>query len=421
MLEIKNISEYRPIQLSAQTSQKVVSDTKAIIDDVINRRDQALLDMTLKFDKVKLERLRVPIESIEASLDKLDSRLMGIYQKAIENITEYHHNTKLESWEKTYEDGSVIGMKVTPIDRAGVYIPGGKAVYPSTVFMNIIPAQIAGVSSIAVVSPPSWNGEPHPLVLASCALLEVDEVYAIGGAQSIAALAYGTDSVEAVDKITGPGNQYVSEAKRQVFGTVGIDSIAGPSEIAILHDDPDTPPEFIAHDMIAQAEHDEEAKCVLITTIPDTAAKVREIILEKLDKIPRSEIVSASLSDHGAIYTCASFEDGAELINQIAPEHLEIFTKNDSKLSLIRNAGAIFIGDWSGVAVGDYYAGPNHTIPTKRAARYASPLTVADFQKKSSLINYSQIRLAAQAESIAVFAESEELHGHAESMRVRLD
>ncbi len=391
-----------------------------IINEVIKRGDQALFDYTSKFDNVNLSALRVSETEILAAGQKVDPQTRNILTNAINNVRDFHQNQNQDSWEKRFDDGTRLGEIVRPVDRAGIYIPGGKAFYPSTMIMNTVPAQLAEVPSIVVTSPPGQDGLPHPLVLGICSMLEIDEVYSVGGAQAVAAMAYGTDSIAPVCVITGPGNRFVAEAKRQVFGKVGIDSIAGPSEILILHDDPTVPVEYLVRDMISQAEHDESAQSILITTSSKTAEDVRNRLDELIPGLPRKEIIEASLRNNGKIIVVDKIEEGIEISNRIAPEHLELLLTEENKIEQIRNAGAIFVGRWSSEPVGDYFAGPNHTIPTNGSARYASPLSVRDFQKQSSLIHYSKKRLLDQGEEIATFADLEELNGHAEAIRERL-
>ena len=390
-----------------------------IIKNVIVQGDQALRDYTEKFDRVKLGDIRVPKEAIQKSGENLKSEDRSVMEAATANIRRFHQKQVNKTWKETYKDGTELGQIVHPIDRVGIYIPGGRAVYPSSLIMNAVPAQIAGVPSIAVVSPPQENGLPHELTLGACALLGLDEVYAVGGAHSVAALAYGTDTIAPVFKITGPGNEYVAEAKRQVFGQVGIDSIAGPSEILILHDDPQTPAEYIVRDMLSQAEHDPKAQSVLITTSEDIARKVADRLEEIVPQLPRKEIITESLENKGMIVLVDQIEEGIEIANQIAPEHLELLVKDESVISQIRNAGAIFVGQWSPEPAGDYFAGPNHILPTNGAAKYASALSVQDFQKHSSFIRYSKERIQEQGPMIAHFAELEELYAHAEAIKAR--
>ncbi len=421
LLKIVNTNE---LLHSVDSLSEIDGKLSEIVSDIIShvraKGDQALLDYTREFDKVQLKSIRVAKEDLAKANSSMDNRTRQILQQAIENITEFHQHQKQESWSRSYEDGSLLGEKVTPLDRVGIYTPGGKAFYPSTLIMNSLPAQIAGVESIVVASPPGSDGLPHPLVLAICDLLGLEEVLAVGGAQVIAALSFGTESIDPVCKITGPGNKYVAEAKRQVFGKVGIDSIAGPSEIVILHDDPDIPAEFLVRDLLTQAEHDEDARAILITTLPSIAADVQSRIETLVPKLPRKEIIAKSLQSNGCIVVVEDVEEGVQLVNKIAPEHLELMVTNPTVLDSVKNAGAIFIGKWSSETIGDYFAGPNHTIPTSGAAKYGSPLSVRDFQKHSSLIEYSQQRLQKEADYIAEFADLEGLNAHAEAIRIRL-
>jgi len=379
-----------------------------------------LFEYTRRFDKVDLPALQVPTTKIRSAEKGLTSDARRILVAAINNLGAFHQRQTLTSWQQSFEDGTVLGDIVTPLDRVGIYVPGGKAFYPSTLLMNAVPARIAGVPSIAVVSPPDTKGLPSDSVLAVCGLLGLEEVYAVGGAQAIAALAYGTDSIPAVCKITGPGNRFVAEAKRQVFGKVGIDSVAGPSEIVILHDEPDIPAEYLVRDLLTQAEHDEAARPILITTDRKTATLVQARLNELVPGLPRTAIIQKSLRDQGAIVIVPNLDRGIELVNRLAPEHLELLISNPEKIKAIRNAGAIFVGRWSTETVGDYFAGPNHTIPTGGAARYGSPLSVRDFQKHSSLIQYSERRLKQQGPDIAFFAELEGLFAHAAAVYERL-
>lgn len=411
-----NDGEFRKTTIDPE----LVSQVSDIIATVSEKGDEALIDYTYRFDKVQIEAVRVPVDVMQAAEKKISSEIRRIIDSALANIRRFHQQQISRSWEETEENGTVLGEIVRPMDRAGIYIPGGKAFYPSSLIMNAVPAQIAGVPSIAVVSPPGENGYPHELVLGICSLLGIEELHAIGGAQAIAALAYGTQSIAPVCKITGPGNRFVAEAKRQVFGIVGIDSVAGPSEILILHDDPSVPMEFIVRDLLTQAEHDEAARSMLVTTSQETAQAVHNRLKELVPQLPRKEIIQKSLTNNSKIVLVDSIEAGIELVNQIAPEHLELLIQDESRLQEIRNAGAVFLGKWSTETVGDYFAGPNHTIPTGGAARYGSPLSVRDFQKHSSLIKYSKEKLEAEGETIARFAELEELYAHAAAVRERL-
>lgn len=422
MIEIVNgtkliASGYHTGQVSDKNLQQTVAE---IIQNVIQGGDSSLLEYTEKFDGVRPDHLRVPEHVIKDAAGAMDENTRSILTQAADNIRSFHQKQLAESWEERKEDGTVLGQKVTALDSAGVYIPGGRAFYPSTLLMNVIPAQIAGVERIVVVSPPGKSGYPHELVLACCELLGVYEVYSVGGAQAVGALAYGTETIGSVCKITGPGNMYVTEAKRQVFGQVGIDSVAGPSEILILHDDPSVPVEYLVRDMLSQAEHDMEATSILITTHKETALAVQKRLADLVPTLPRKEIIEQSIKNNGKIVLVDRIEEGIELCNQIAPEHLEVLFTDESKMDLIKNAGAIFIGQWSSEPIGDYFAGPNHTIPTSGAARYSSPLGTQDFQKHSSIIRYSEERVKKEGESIARFADMEDLHAHAAAVRVRM-
>lgn len=405
--------------LNSNTSVETQKIVQEIIDSIKHHGDEALIKYTNEFDHVTISSVVVPSDEIKKAEKNLDDSIRNLLNSAIEKITNFHQFQNQKSWQKEYEDGSILGEKVTAMDRVGIYVPGGKAFYPSTMIMNTIPAQIAGVPSIVIASPPGDNGLPHHLVLAIASMLDIKEVVAVGGAQAVAALAYGTPSIKPVVKITGPGNRFVAEAKRQVFGKVGIDSIAGPSEIVILHDDPSIPTEFLVRDLLTQAEHDEDARAVLITTLKSTANEVQKRIDELIEDLPRKEIIRTSLIDHGSIMLVDSIEKGCELVNEIAPEHLEVMVKDKSILNRISNAGAIFVGRWSTETIGDYYAGPNHTIPTAGAAKFGSPLSVRDFQKHSSIIEYSEKRLKNEADTIAQFAELEGLFAHAEAIKIR--
>ncbi|MBT3225775.1 MAG: histidinol dehydrogenase [Deltaproteobacteria bacterium] len=406
--------------IKAPVDQTLTQLVSKIIKRVIEFGDQALLDYTKQFDGVQINSVTVPIEKLRDAEKRITSETRQIIEQAVQNIRRFHQLQLSKSWEKKEDDGTVLGEIVRPLDRVGIYIPGGKAFYPSSLIMNAVPAQIAEVPSIMIVSPPGEDGFPHHLVLGICSMLGIEEVHGVGGAQAIAAMAYGTETIAPAFKITGPGNRFVAEAKRQVFGKVGIDSVAGPSEILILHDDQSVPSEFIVRDLLTQAEHDEEARSLLITTQKQTALEVQKRIDELVPSLPRNEIIRKSFQGKGKIILVDTIDDGIDIVNTIAPEHLEVLISDESKLERIRNAGAIFVGKWSTETVGDYFAGPNHTIPTGGAAKYGSPLSVRDFQKHSSLIKYSENRLSLEGETIARFAELEDLHAHAAAVRARL-
>ena len=403
----------------AQEPERVEKVVREVLERVRREGDAAVKDYTRRFDKVTLADFRVPVPAIESAVAYLDPALKDVWIQAAENIERFHRRQKEDSHLEFSEDGTLLGWKVTPIDRVGVYIPGGLAVYPSSLLMNAIPAQIAGVPRIVVTSPPGPEGLPHNDILACAALLGLHEVYAIGGAQAIGALAYGTESVPQVYKITGPGNQYVAEAKRQVAGAVGIDSIAGPSEILILCDQ-DVDPEFLVRDLLSQAEHDAEARALLVTTSDPQAQAVAKRLAALIPTLPRTDIIQQSFARGSGIVKVQSLAEGFDFVNEIAPEHLELITEDPlAALTQVRNAGAIFLGTQTPEPVGDYFAGPNHTIPTGGRARFSSPLSVQDFVKRSSIIRYSAARLARESESICRFAEREQLFAHAEAVRVR--
>ncbi len=394
-----------------------------IIDDVKARGDEALFEMTKKFDGADLntDNVRVTKEEIEEAYTKIDPSLVEVIRKAIYNIRVYHEKQRQYSWFDSTTDGTILGQKVTPLASAGVYVPGGKAAYPSSVLMNVIPAKVAGVDKIVMVTPPGKDGKVNPGTLVAANEAGADEVYKVGGAQAIAALAYGTASIPKVDKIVGPGNIYVALAKKAVYGHVSIDSIAGPSEILVIADDTANP-RYVAADLLSQAEHDELASAILVTTSEALAQKVLEEIDGFLKVLSRSEIIAKSLENYGHILIAADIEEAASIANAIASEHLEIVTANPFEvMTKIRNAGAIFIGEYSSEPLGDYFAGPNHILPTNGTAKFFSPLSVDDFIKKSSIIYYSKEALAPKKDDIIQFAEAEYLTAHANSIKVRFE
>ena len=408
--------------IDVEEKNDVSSTVQEILTKVRKSGDAALREYTEQFDKVIPDSWLVHESALEEALDNLEDDLFLVLQQAADNIMLFHERQKTDSRLDFSSDGSVLGWKVTPVDSAGIYIPGGRAAYPSTLLMNAIPAQIAEVQRIAVVSPPGPSGLPHPLVMATAAFMGLEEVYTVGGAQSIAALAYGTESIEKVIKITGPGNAYVAEAKRQVYGTVGIDSLAGPSEIMIVCDRQDIPVDYLVRDMLSQAEHDPDARALLVTTSEKQAKKVADSLKKLVPKLPRREIIEASFKSRSAIILVENMEEIFEVVNELAPEHLEVLTKEPfDDLYRIRNAGAIFLGPNTPEPVGDYFAGPNHTLPTSGCAKFSSPLGVQDFVKTSSVISYSAERLQSQGEQIIRFAEEEELFSHAAAIQARLD
>ena len=406
----------------AEENNDVSATVQEILATVKKSGDAALREYTERFDDVIPESWMVQKSVLAEALERLDHDLFHILEEAADNIMFFHERQKTESQLDFSPDGTVLGWKVTPVDSVGIYIPGGRAAYPSTLLMNVIPAQVAEVPRIALVSPPGPSGLPHPLVMASAALMGLEELYAVGGAQSIGALAFGTESIQKVVKITGPGNAYVAEAKRQVYGTVGIDSFAGPSEIMVVCDRDDIPVEYLVRDMLSQAEHDPDAGAILVTTSTKQAKEVAKRLKELVPTLPRRNIIEASFANRSAIIVAKDLSEIFEVINELAPEHLEVLTKQPfDDLHRIRNAGAIFLGPNTPEPVGDYFAGPNHTLPTSGCAKFSSPLGVQDFVKTSSVISYSDERLQNQGEQIIRFAEEEGLFAHAAAIKVRLE
>lgn len=414
----QQISLKRSIETGTSEQQAVV---KKIIADVRARGDEALKAYTEKFDQVQLDSFLVNEQEIEEAYGQVDEQFIAIVREAAENIRTYHAKQLRPSWMTTEENGTILGQKITPLDSVGVYVPGGTAAYPSSVLMNVIPACVAGVKRIVMVSPPDEQGKLPAAVLVAAKEAGVKEMYKVGGAQAIAALAYGTESIASVDKITGPGNIFVALAKREVFGDVDIDMIAGPSEIAILADETAKANE-VAADLLSQAEHDPRACCILVTPSIRLAEEVALEVENQLRVLPRRDIASCSIADYGAIYVAADMEEAVETVNQLAPEHLEVMTENPmALLGKIRHAGAIFLGRYSSEPVGDYFAGPNHVLPTNGTARFSSPLNVDDFQKKSSVIIYSETALQEHGAKIAAFARMEGLEAHARAVETRLN
>lgn len=397
---------------------------RAIVAEVKQQGDAALLTYTEQFDGVRLTagQLRVTEEELKAAYQRVEPSFVEAIAAAAANIRAFHARQKRNSWMDLQPDGSLLGQIIRPLKRVGVYVPGGKAAYPSSVLMNVIPAQVAGVPEIVMVTPPATGGKQgiDPYILVAAAEAGVSEIYRVGGAQAIAALAYGTESVAPVDKICGPGNIYVALAKREVYGVVDIDSIAGPSEIAVLADD-SADPAYVAADLLSQAEHDEMASAILVTPSPAFAEACRAEVERQLSELPRREIAAASVRDYGAIILVDSVEAGIDVINRLAPEHFELIVEEPmGYLGLIENAGAIFLGPYSSEPVGDYFAGPNHIIPTNGTARFSSPVDVDDFIKKSSLIYYSKEALFNNGATIMELARREGLEGHARAIEVRL-
>ena len=396
---------------------------EAIVENVKNRRDEAVFEYTKEFDQADLDasNIRVTREEIDQAMAQVDEGLLGVMKKSMDNIPRYHEKQKRNSWFDAQPDGTILGQKVTALESVGVYVPGGKAAYPSSVLMNIVPAEVAGVKRIVMVTPPGKDGKVNPVTLTAAHLAGATEVYKVGGAQAVAALAFGTQSIPRVNKIVGPGNIFVALAKKAVYGHVSIDSIAGPSEILVIADD-SANPRFVAADLLSQAEHDELASAILVTTSMELAKKVSDEVDGFLNILSRSHIIARSLDNYGYILVTDTMEKAVETANNIAPEHLEIVTANPFEvMTKIQNAGAIFIGEYSSEPLGDYFAGPNHILPTNGTAKFFSPLGVDDFIKKSSIIYYSREALEKAHKDIELFAESEHLTAHANSIRVRFE
>jgi histidinol dehydrogenase len=410
------VSLRRTIESGTEEQRRAVLE---IIANVRARGDEALKNYTEKFDGVRLDSLRVTDEEIKRAYQNVSAEVLRIIQEAAANIRDYHERQKRESWITTKEDGTMLGQKITPLDAVGLYVPGGTAAYPSSVLMNVIPAQVAGVKRIVIVSPPNKDGTLPAGVLVAANELGVNEIYKVGGAQAIAALAYGTETIRPVDKIFGPGNIYVALAKREVFGQVAIDMIAGPSEIVVLADETANADE-IAADLLSQAEHDERASAILVTPSMKLALAVASEVEKQLETLPRKAIAAVSLENYGAIYVTETLDEAVGVVNELAPEHLEVMTAEPLQLlGQIRHAGAIFLGRFSSEPVGDYFAGPNHVLPTNGTARFSSGLSVDEFVKKSSIIVYTEAALKQNAEKIAAFARLEGLEAHARAVEAR--
>ena len=397
------------------------ASVKEILDKVKEEKDAAVFAYTAKFDGAELtaDTIEVTDAEIEEAYAQVDDTLLTVIRKAKDNIESYHAKQRQNSWFDSKPDGTILGQKITPLHRVGVYVPGGKAVYPSSVLMNVMPAKVAGVDEIIMVTPPGKNGKVSPNTLVAAKEAGVDKIYKVGGAQAIAALAYGTESIPKVDKIVGPGNIYVALAKKAVYGHVSIDSIAGPSEILVVADETANP-RYVAADLLSQAEHDELASAILVTTSEKLAHEVSDQVDGFLKELSRAEIISKSLDNYGYILLADTMEDVIDVANEIASEHLEIQTKNPFEvMTKIRNAGAIFIGEYASEPLGDYFAGPNHVLPTGGTARFFSPLSVDSFVKKSSFIYYTEDALMQAKEDVIKLAETEGLTAHANSIRVR--
>lgn len=394
-----------------------------IIDQVRTKGDEALFAYTLKFDKCTItpENIKVTKEEIEEAYTKVDSALVEVMKRSAANITKFHEKQLHNSWIAPEDDGTILGQKITPIEISGVYVPGGKAAYPSSVLMNVLPARVAGVSRIIMTTPPGADGKVNPGTLVAADIAGVDEIYKAGGAQAIAAMAFGTESIPRVDKITGPGNIFVALAKKACFGYVSIDSIAGPSEILVLADETANP-RYAAADLLSQAEHDEMASAILITTSRTLAEQVSKEVEVFTQKLSRKEIIEKSLENYGYILIASNMDEAIDAANEIASEHLEILTENPYEvMTKIKNAGAIFLGEYSSEPLGDYFAGPNHILPTNGTAKFFSPLNVDDFLKKTSIISYSRDALFKVHKDIELFAEKEGLTAHANSIKVRFE
>ena len=428
----------RVLKVNKENSKNILSDllkrspnnydqyagtVQGILDEIKEKGDEALFAYTEKFDKCKLTKdtIQVTEEEIKAAYEKVDDSLVEVIRKSLVNIREYHEKQKRNSWFDAKPDGTILGQKMTALASVGVYVPGGKAAYPSSVLMNIVPAKVAGVEKIVMVTPPNKDGEVTPATLVAANEAGATHIYKVGGAQAIGALAYGTESIEKVDKIVGPGNIYVALAKKAVYGHVSIDSIAGPSEILVLADDTANP-HYVAADLLSQAEHDELASAILVTTSKRLGEKVQEEIEGYLKKLSRAEIIEKSLENFGYILEAETLDEALKVVNAIASEHLEIVTANPFEvMTKVRNAGAIFIGEYSSEPLGDYFAGPNHVLPTNGTAKFFSPLNVDDFVKKSSIIYYSKDALKAIHNDIETFAKAEGLTAHANSIAVRFE
>jgi len=417
IVDRKNFSTKRDVESGTDEQRKAVLE---ILTQVKQEGDQAVLAFTEKFDRVHLTSMKVTEAEIEQAQTAVSQEVRQALQEAAENIRTFHEKQKRQSWMQTSDSGTILGQLIRPLRRVGIYVPGGRAAYPSSVLMNAIPAQVAGVKEIVMVTPPDQQGNIDPGVLTAAAIAGVTEIYKVGGAQAIAALTYGTESIKAVDKIVGPGNIYVALAKREVFGFVDIDMVAGPSEIVVLADE-QADPCYVAADLLSQAEHDPMASAVLVTPSSELAEQVQSEITRQLENLPRKNIAEASIRDYGAICVVEDLEEGIQVVNELAPEHLELLIAQPfDYLGKIENAGAIFLGEYSSEPVGDYFAGPNHVLPTNGTARFSSPLNLDDFIKKSSLIAYSRTDLLRNGDKMIALAESEGLTAHAKAIEVRL-
>ncbi|MEE6449065.1 histidinol dehydrogenase [Gottfriedia acidiceleris] len=422
ILSINNKSE-KLESIINRTNLPTVEITKSVEKILLNVKengDEAIRQYSLIYDEVKLKSFEVSEDEFNVALEHTDENLINALIEAKKNIETYHEK-QLQDGYKINEKNSYVQQLINPIERVGVYIPGGKAAYPSTVLMNVIPAKIAGVNEIVIVTPPNKEGKIKPSILVAAKLAGVTKVLKVGGAQAIGALAYGTETIEKVDKIVGPGNIYVALAKKSVSGIVGIDMVAGPTEVVILADETANP-RFIAADLMAQAEHDEMASSIVITNSEEFALKIQQEIPNLLEEQPRKEIIKSSFENYGAIIVVKTINEGIELVNKLAPEHLEVMIKNpESIVHEIKNAGAIFLGDYTPEPVGDYFAGTNHTLPTSGTARFTSPLNVNDFRKKTSVVYYNKLALSEARKHIEVIAEEEGLFGHGKAISIRFE
>ncbi len=420
MLEIVQGDNIKLSRTILDNGEEYEDTVKNILKEVRLKGDEALFQFTKKFDQVEIDYLKVTAEEIDEAYAFVPDEVVAAIQKAAKNIKSYHEQQKRQSWVDTKPSGTILGQLIRPLNRVGIYVPGGRAAYPSSVLMNAIPAQVAGVKEIVMISPPNKEGKLNPGVLVAANELGITEIYKVGGAQGIAALAYGTETIQKVDKITGPGNIYVALAKKEVFGFVDIDMVAGPSEIVVLADE-HANPEYVAADLLSQAEHDPLSAALLITDSKALAETVQREVKIQLENLERREIAAASLKNNGKIYVVSTLEKGIELINDYAPEHLEVMVDDPfSYVGKIKNAGAIFLGKYSAEVVGDYFAGPNHILPTGGTAAFSSPLNVDDFLKKTSLISYSKADLEENGELIQAFANYEQLQAHANAIKVRM-
>ncbi|KMJ58953.1 histidinol dehydrogenase [Bacillus sp. LL01] len=419
-MRIKKVEESVSLRRSIdQGTEEQREAVLQIMQAVKEQGDQALFTYTEKWDGAKLSTLKVTKKEIKEAYQQVSPQVINVIHKAAENIRDFHQKQMKQSWLSTKSDGTILGQQVTALEAVGVYVPGGKAAYPSSVLMNVIPAQVAGVERIAMVSPPSQDGTLPAGVLVAADILGVEEIYKVGGAQAVAALAYGTETIQAVDKIVGPGNIFVALAKKEVYGLVDIDSIAGPSEIVVLADDTARANE-IAADLLSQAEHDERASSVLVTTSARLAEQVAQEVEQQLSTLPREAIARASIEAYGTIFVTETMEEALRVVNELAPEHLEVMTAEAMNLlPFIKHAGAIFLGRYSSEPVGDYFAGPNHVLPTNGTARFSSGLSVDEFVKKSSVIMYSEQALRENVDKIATFARLEGLEAHARAVECR--